>query len=271
VTSAVPGGERAGQLLRAVPGMSGAVLRERLSNGPTNTSFRVQCEGESFVLRLDKPEAARLGLDRSNEYRVYQTAFDAGLTPRPVYSDPEAGVFLRRFQAGKTWTAADLENPARLELLACLLAKLHSLPRVGEARDPVIAARRYARQLADEKPRLILAQAEGLWQQLGDYPSGLSICHNDLVCQNILDGETLMLIDWEYAGVGDPFFDLAVVVQHHGLAPDLKAGFLASYLGRPARNGELNHLDLQCRFYACLRQLWNLRIARPCGSGPCPR
>jgi thiamine kinase-like enzyme len=241
--------------------MSRAVLLEQLSNGATNTSFLVQCEGESFVLRLDKPEAARLGLDRSNEYRVCLAASDAGLTPRPVFSDLAAGVYLRRFQTGTSWVVSDLNNPVQLEQLARLLAKLHSLPLVGETRDLIVAARRYASQHGSEQSQMILIEAEGLWQQLGHYPSGLSICHNDLVCQNILDGEALMLIDWEYAGIGDRFFDLAVVVQHHGLAPNLKAGFLASYLGRPTRNGELNHLDLQCRFYACLLQLWNLRIA----------
>ena len=68
-----------------------------------------------------------------------------------------------------------------------------------------------------------------------------------------------MLIDWEYAGVGDPFFDLAVIVQHHGLDNPLARCLLENYLGRRASSGEAEHLSQQCDFYQCLLELWNLR------------
>ena len=36
------------------------------------------------------------------------------------------------------------------------------------------------------------------------------LCHNDSYYLNVLDdGETLWVIDWEYAGMGDPMYDLA--------------------------------------------------------------
>jgi thiamine kinase-like enzyme len=241
--------------------MAGAALLGALSDGPTNASFLVECDGEQYVLRLDKPEAVRLGLNRRNEYRVSAAVSRAGLAPPPIYSDPGAGVYLRHYQAGRSWVVEDLVQFTNLERLARLLTKLHSLPAVGETFDPLAAARRYAAQLDSEESRSILGKAENLVEKINEVSSGTVLCHNDLVCQNILEGEPLMLIDWEYAGLGHRFFDLAVVVQHHSLAPALSRGFLDAYLGYSANAQEMKQLELQCEFYSCLLQLWNLRVS----------
>jgi len=262
VKSRNPVKEAAQRMLQAIPGMAGAALLRTLSDGPTNTSFLAACDGKQYVFRLDKPEAARLGLNRLNEHRVSQVVFESGLAPEPLYFDPASGVYLRRFQAGKSWTASDLACPGNLERLARLLRRLHGLTAHGDAFDPVAAVRRYAAQVDSEESRILLAQAESLAEKIQAASPGTVLCHNDLVCQNILEGEPLMLIDWEYAGLGHRFFDLAVVVQHHALAPALIRGFLESYLGRPATGDEMTELELQCRFYACLLQLWNLRVSQ---------
>jgi thiamine kinase-like enzyme len=91
-------------------------------------------------------------------------------------------------------------------------------------------------------------------------PGPQALCHNDLVCQNVLEGDGLALIDWEYAGMGDPFFDLAIVVQHHELEENLARHFLAAYLQHQPDEKELERLAKQRRFYKALLNLWNLRI-----------
>ena len=87
------------------------------------------------------------------------------------------------------------------------------------------------------------------------------LCHNDLVAENILQlaGGGVLLIDWEYAGLGDGLFDLAVVVQHHGLESGLAAHFLHVYLERPPTDAERRRFDGFCGFYAMLLRLWNQR------------
>ena len=115
-----------------------------------------------------------------------------------------------------------------------------------------------AAQAGSARSRSILRRAEKVMQQINANSARSALCHNDLVCQNVLEGERLMLIDWEYTGIGDPFFDLAVVVQHHGLEKKSALHFLAAYLGRPASDRELEQLILQCDFYQCLLELWEL-------------
>jgi thiamine kinase-like enzyme len=121
---------------------------------------------------------------------------------------------------------------------------------------PVAAARRYAARLDRPDAFEALGELERLDEKISALSPGLALCHNDLVCRNIVDGERLVLIDWEYTGTGDPYFDLAVVVQHHSLAHGLALGFLEAYLERTPSNAEIRHLDLQCRFYEQLLTLW---------------
>ena len=246
------------QALKAVPGFTQARVEAQLSDGPTNASYLLEQAGEQFVLRVDKPGAVKLGLNRSNEKQVCTAVADAGLAPEPLYFDPVAGIYLRRYLPGRSWVDSDLDNPGNLERLAHLLGTLHRLPPAGAVFDPLAAATRYAAQLGSEESRSILYRAEELMQQITAESMAPALCHNDLVCQNILEGERLMLIDWEYAGVGDPFFDLAVVAQHHDLDEKSAHGFLNAYLERSASPGEIKHLNLQCDFYGYLLELWEM-------------
>ncbi|HET8785021.1 MAG TPA: phosphotransferase, partial [Candidatus Limnocylindrales bacterium] len=62
-------------------------------------------------------------------------------------------------------------------------------------------------------------------------------CHNDLLNANFIDdGQRIRIVDWEYAGMGDPFFDLGNFSINHELDADADAALLEAYAGevRPA-------------------------------------
>ena len=69
-----------------------------------------------------------------------------------------------------------------------------------------------------------------------------------------------MLIDWEFAGTGDAFFDLAVVVQHHELKARLVEDFLGAYLDRSVTETDRQRLEAHREFYRLLLELWMLRV-----------
>ena len=245
-------------VLAGIPGFEGARLGARLSDGPTNASFRVTRGREYFVLRVDKPGAVALGLDREAERAVLEALAVAGLTERPVHADTAGGVLLRRWLPGRAWTHAEMAQPPRLARLARVLRALHALPPAGRRFDPLGAARRYAEQLGTPGARERYEATARAFAAIG--PGASALCHNDPVCGNILEGEDgPVLIDWEYAGIGDPYFDLAVVVQHHDVAPVAARDFLHAYLGRPPAAEDLARLERQCRFYRHLLDLWHLR------------
>jgi thiamine kinase len=242
--------------------MGGARVVQRLMDGPTNASYLVERGDERFVLRLDKPEAARLGLDRGNERIVCAAIAAAGLTPGYLHFDATAGVCLRPFIEGLSLRRDDLLEPRTLERLAVVLRRLHRLPPVGARFDAAGATRRYSAQLATPEAVALAERAAVLLAEIGRYSVTPALCHNDLVAENMLETGKggLLLIDWEYAAVGDPYFDLAVVVRHHDLGDDLAQHLLNAYLHRPPTADESQRFALQCRLYESLLALWNLRV-----------
>jgi thiamine kinase-like enzyme len=83
-------------------------------------------------------------------------------------------------------------------------------------------------------------------------------CHNDLLTANFLDdGEGLRILDWEYAGMGDRFFDLANFAVNHELDADGESALLTSYFGE-ARPADAKHLRL-LRFMSDFREaMWGV-------------
>jgi thiamine kinase-like enzyme len=80
-------------------------------------------------------------------------------------------------------------------------------------------------------------------------------CHNDLLNANFLDDGEVRIVDWEYAGMGDRFFDLANLSVNHGFGVLEDRLLLAAYFGA-ARTTDLAALRLM-RFMSDFREaMW---------------
>ena len=109
--------------------------------------------------------------------------------------------------------------------------------------------------------------ARALAAKLGAETTRPALCHNDLVHSNIINHGPVYLIDWEYAAVGDVYFDLAVVVRHHQLSPALRKIFLQAYFENP-EPAQFEKLAAFCSLYDYLAGLWYLAMARESGASP---
>ncbi|MEJ8567730.1 choline/ethanolamine kinase family protein [Elongatibacter sediminis] len=252
------------EALLMIPGFAHARVLGQLADGPASASWLVENAEGRFVLRVDTPQTKDLGLDRAAETEVQAAVAQAGLTPPVVFSAPDRGVSLRPHLEGRAWTAADLDSDTNLKRVAALLGKLHALPPVGPRFEPGRAIRRYADSMGTPDARKRADEANVLLAELRDPPPRECLCHNDPVAGNLIDdGEHLWPIDWEFAGIGDPMFDLAVVMEHHGLAPSLREGLLHAYLCREPRHTEVLRMNAWCHFYRILLHVWNRRIGLP--------
>ncbi len=250
------------EALVRVPGLAADSVVSMLSDGPTNSSWLVKRVDQLCVLRLDKALALELRLNREAEHDIAETASLARIGARPLFFDAENGVSLREYLPGRSWHENDLHSPVKLQLLANRLRDLHALPPAGSQYEPGRAARRYAQQLGTQTARELADQANLLLADLHEQLSRECLCHNDLVASNILESSAgLKLIDWEYAGLGDPWFDLALVIEHHQLDDALQSGFIRAYLQREPRTSEFRRLLAWRKFYAVLLSLWQLRTA----------
>jgi len=84
------------------------------------------------------------------------------------------------------------------------------------------------------------------------------VCHSDLHTLNLVDrGNSLVLLDWEYAHAADPLWDLAGWSANNDLEDNLKRDLLASYSGRPPTRNEYLRLQLLGWLYDYVCLLWS--------------
>jgi thiamine kinase-like enzyme len=248
------------------PGSSGPgpwQILEYLAETPVSRTWRVAIPGGTAALRQDRAGAAHLGLDRVAEVAVLQAAARAGLGPACLQSDPGRGLLLTAWLPGRAWTPADLAQPGNLQRVATLLRRLHATPLPGPAVDLPGAIDRYGQAAGPGATALVIRARASLAACVAARPAAPVFCHGD-PAGNIIaapDGE-LRLIDWEYAGLCHPAFDLAGLTQAAGLDRDGVATLLAAYRGRSATPAELEGHGRWAAFCADLATLWCAALAR---------
>jgi thiamine kinase-like enzyme len=200
---------------------------EPLGGGITNRNFKVTVGGEAFVLRIGGKDTELLGIDRHAERAASRIAADLGLAPEVVgFVEPE-GYLVTRFVEGEVGRV-DVEQVGRA------LARLHAGPdfparfdsfRVVEVYRATALERGIAVPAAYELAKEVADAIERRRAGVASRP-----CHNDLLNANFIDdGSRSWIVDWEYAGMGDPFFDLGNLAVNHELDEDGERRLLRAY------------------------------------------
>jgi thiamine kinase-like enzyme len=235
---------------------------EVLGGGITNHNLKVEVDGERFVLRVAGKDTGLLGIDREVELAATKAAAAAGIGPDVVmFVEPE-GWLVTRFVAGEIPPVERMREPEMLTRVATALRAFHGGPAIPGAFNSFRVVEEYLETAqtrggavpdAYEWAHEIAARIER--HRVGATPVP---CHNDLLNANFLDdGERLHIVDWEYAGMGDPFFDLANFSINHELDVDASAALLEAYLGQ-VREADAQALELM-RFMSDFREaMWGI-------------
>ena len=253
------------EALRLVPDWNASEASiEALAGGLTNRTFHVRYRGRQFVLRLNSIYSETFAFDRALERQIMQHAHAAGLAPKVIFAADEAGVLLREHVTGQAWTSSDMHSDANLERLADLLRAVHALPLSGQPMDITGAASTYAanlEQYSDLRPF-----ARRCVQIVAAAPDSDSvICsHNDIVAGNVIEGEQLALIDWEYACDNNAMYDLASAIGYHDLDRRAADTLRQAYTGSNAAIWQ-EHLDEELRVFDAIQWLWlaNRQVIAP--------
>jgi aminoglycoside phosphotransferase (APT) family kinase protein len=230
----------------ATPTVSGV-----LEGGRSNTSVKISSGQTSWVVRLDGINPTSLGISRSAEWRALNQAASHKLAPTPTYSNPELGVLVYEF-----CEADPAQDPgiSEIEDIAGLLRAIHALPPVKFRLDPLTRARRYQHLAGtSELSESFLLACERLAEHVHTHV----LCHNDLLRANRLRcNNSLLALDWEYAAMGDPLFDLAAVIEGDKLDEAQASLLLATWLEAQPTQQDQQRLEDNRLVYRELNELW---------------
>ena len=278
---------------RHVPG-EGEPEIHRLSDGLVNETYRVLRGGRAYALRVAATNFYDLGLDRAWEARVLERAAAADLAPVLEYCDPKRGILIARWVDGRLWSPADVRRQSNIARVAELMRRIHGMPMPMPARamSPAKWIEYYGAALTRRSAIASghIPHTRDRQDQPKDVPAGTSaqppqpwgarelsaaaarrlaalaalpgvnpvICHSDLHTLNMVDrGNSLVLLDWEYAHAADPLWDLAGWSANNDLEDNLSHDLLASYTGRPPTHNEYLRLRLLGWLYDYVCLLWS--------------
>jgi thiamine kinase-like enzyme len=234
-----------------------------LEGGITNRNYRIDTGGKSFHLRIAGENTELLGIDRNNEYHSHRIAGELEIAPEVVYFIEPEGYLVTRFIDGRPILPEELRQPENIQRVAELLNRIHSMPEIPGVFSAFQVVRDYA-EIARSYQVTFPETFRWLIKQMNDAESALRSrpfiprpCHNDLLNANFLLGDRLYVLDWEYAGMGDIFFDLANFSNNHELSKTEDELLLDCYFGQ-VKARDLAHLHIMKVMSDFREAMWGL-------------
>ena len=221
--------------------------------GSTAKMLKFKVNNKYYVLRL-------MGLDQPIEERDIQVecaqyGTKLNIAPSCYYADAEDGIIIMDYVNQETLTKEIV-----LQKIPELLNKLHYSKKISPAFCVTFS---YMNDFIAKAIKITPSeQIINYYKSIQDIMSILSShrqlasCHNDLNSENMLyDGKQIYLIDFEAAGLEDPYFDLATVCQQNCFDSTEDFTFLENYLGRKPSDLELSKLALMKQVSYCYHAL----------------
>jgi thiamine kinase-like enzyme len=230
-----------------------------LDGGITNRNYRVRFGGRDCVLRLPGKDTELLGIDREAECAANTAAAAIGVAPEVIAFVPAPACLVTVFIVARPVPPEELRE--RAAEVAKALRAVHTGPPLPASFSPFQRTRDYERT-ARERGGTIPAAYPEVRAIADEIEAALPYepvpCHNDLLTANFLDdGERLRILDWEYAGMGDRFFDLANFSNHHDLSEPEMEALIAAYFGE-STPGRLARVQLMRPMAAFWEGMWGV-------------
>jgi len=242
-------------------------LQIKRLGGLTNLVFQVQHRTDKYILRIAGEGTADY-IDRPTELYNARVAADVGVSANILFADSDLGLILMSHLDSDVTMTADLFNsrPGAPGRAATALKSLHTSGRVFQGHFELFSMiDEYLAILAKHRAPLpdgygdIVAAAGPVRDLLKAVPLPLAPCHCDPLCENFLDtGSRMWIVDWEYSGMNDPFWDLGDLSVEGGFNLSQDMEMLSAYCGGTVTESDYGRTVIYKAMCDLLWTLWGL-------------
>lgn len=211
---------------------------EVMPGGVTNKNYKMTVNRKTYAVRIAGTGTENY-IDRKKEFANVTQMAAIGVAPKIYFSDVDTGFQISEFIEGRTLTAEDIrKSSSLLRAAAKLMQRCNSSGAVfTSVFDPVEKIRANLSLLEENAYQDFFPDWEQnirYFEELAGKRARADItlcpCHNDTLAGNFIgDENSLRMIDWEYSGMNDPFYDLACFAMENQLDEQSEQQMLNAY------------------------------------------
>ena len=171
------------------------------------------------VIRLDLEIPDWLKIQRDSEIRILDLNNNNKSEKNILYHDLEKGILIRRFIEGNKFILNKKNSDQQLELLGRAIKEIHKTnyekDAVNNFSNSINRYKEILKYKIQKDP--ILEIGFEIYEDLYRESHPMVFSHNDLTQENIIWNRKYVFIDWEYAGINNPLFDIASIISSYSL------------------------------------------------------
>lgn len=197
--------------------------------GMTNNNYKIEIDNKYYVLRVPGKGTEDM-ISREDEIKNAIYADEIGINCRVVYFNKESGVKISKFiENAQTLSPESTKNQNNMIMVCEILKKLHNYDKKMSNNFNIYGKIEQYEKLAKEVNAIFFDdyyEVKNKVLYLKNIMDKLDVklvpCHNDTIAENFIkSGEDKMyLIDWEYAGMNDPMWDLSAYSLENKFSED---------------------------------------------------
>ena len=237
-----------------------SILNEKIlslydtNKGLTNKNYHVITEHFNVIVRIPHTDSSNI-VYRKHEALAHELVKDSRLNVNVIYFNPEDGLKITEY-VPDLLTFNEYKGQDRIKRTAQLMRSLHQINQcIGVEFNPIERYLKYRTHV--KEPMVDDTFAQSIVHTLESINRPHTLCHNDWVEGNIcFTKDKDYLIDYEYAGDNDPFFDVMSFITENELTDIEKNEFIKEYFTQTPTLEELNLLRVYEQFHNLLWCTW---------------
>ena len=173
------------------------------------------------------------GVERKHQFTLQQQLYGAGIAPQPIWLSDDETIWVEQWESHSVSAGLSSTRPPS-HTLAETLARIHSLSITARPLNLVARWQHYCNAAKLDTSSDLYLRARAFQNNViksEQDDEDCVLCHNDLLINHLLLGtnNSIKVIDWEYAAMGNRYFDLASCCHINKLKKNESEELVAHY------------------------------------------